>query len=105
MYVGHAETRGELMQHREVLFESTVRPDEQQSRPRVEVTLVRVEVPDDILDALVRDDAADEHDIGPVVVELARSRSFGRQIEMREVGDDRQYAGGGEPERLELLCG
>ena len=104
MHVRHAEPRGELMQHREILLEPAVRPDEQQPRPRVEVTLVRVEVPDDVLDALVRDDAADEQDVRPVVVELPRDQIVRRQIEMREIGDDRQHAGGIEPERFELLA-
>ena len=92
------------MQHREIFVEAAVRPDEQQARPRVEVTLIRVEVPDDVFDALVRDDAADEQDVRPVVVVFLRDQIVRRQIEVREVGNDRQHARGIEPERFELLA-
>ena len=104
VHVRHAEPRAQLMQHRQVLLEAAVGSDQQQPRPRVEVTLVGVEVPDDVFDALVRNDSPDEQDVRPVVVELPRDQVVRRQIEMREVGNDWQHAGGIEAQRFELLA-
>ncbi len=68
------------------------------------MTLIRVEVPDDVFDALVRNDAPDKQDVRPVVVVLLRDQIVRRQIEVREIGNDRQHARGIEPQRFELLA-
>src|SRR5688572_2219740 len=61
-----------------------------------------MEVADDVFNPLVRDDAADKQDVRPVIVVLTRDQIVWRQVEMLEIGNDRQYAGGIEPEGFEL---
>ena len=48
--------------------------------------------------------APDEQDVGPVVVVFLRDQIVRRQIEVREVGNDREHARRIEPERFELLA-
>src|SRR5688572_16793297 len=63
-----------------------------------------MEVTDDVLNPLVRDDAADKQDVRPVVVVLARDQIVRRQVEMLEIGNDRQHPRGVEPEGLKLAA-
>ena len=65
VHVRHAEPRARADAASRGTSRSRHTTHQQQPRPRVEVALVRVEVPDDVLDALVGDDAADEQDVGP----------------------------------------
>ena len=101
--VRRAEPRDQRVQHRQVFLEAAVGADQQQSRARIVPRAVDVEGADDVLELLVRDHPAHEHDVGPAVVERPGGHQVGRQIEMREVGDDRQHAGRAESEVFELL--
>src|SRR5215203_4700218 len=103
MHVRDAEPRGELMEHRQVLLKTAVRPHEEQAGLRVEMALVRVEVPDDIFNPLVRNDASDEQDVRPIVVILPRNEVVWRQVEMRKIRNDGQHTSRVETQRLELL--
>ncbi len=62
-----------------------------------------MEVPDHVLNALVRDDASDKENIGPAVIELGGDQVIGGAVQMREIRDDRQHAGWCEPEPFQLL--
>jgi len=63
---------------------------------------IHVEGADHVLELLVRDHPAHEHHIGPVVVEPAGECAIGNDVEVGEVGNDRQHSGVRKPERLEL---
>ena len=102
--VGSAQVRDERRQQREVGLEAAVRADEEQPRPRIVPRAIDVKGADHVLELLVRDHAADEHHVGPLVVESRRERAIRCQVEVAEVGNDRQHAGGGEAERLEFLA-
>src|SRR5690349_11579734 len=90
------------MEHCQILLKTPVRSDEEQAGLRVEVTLVGVKVPDDIFNPLVRNHAADEKDVRPIVVILPRNQIVWRQVEMRKIRNDRQHAGWIESQRFEL---
>src|SRR5688572_26054315 len=103
MHVGRTQSRAELMQRGKVLLEAAVRPYQQQTRSRIEVTLVRMEVTDDVLDAFVRNDPADEQNVRPAVVELPGDEVVRLTIEVREVGHYGQNARRVEAERGKFL--
>ena len=60
-------------------------------------------MPDDVLDLLVRDDPADEQQVGPAVVEGLRHRAIGHHVEVLEARDHRQDVGAREAELDQLL--
>ena len=101
--VGCFETRDELVQHRQISFEPTVRTDEQQPRPRIVARTVGMEGADDRLELLVRNHASDKHHVRPTVVEVSRQHAVRLDVQVSEVGDDGENAGWSETERLELL--
>ena len=94
----------ELMQHRDVALEPALRSDQQQPRSRVEPSLVGVKPANHVLDPLVRNRPADEQQIHPIVVEVARMHVVGRAAQMREIGHHRQHTRGRKAEGLELLA-
>ena len=98
------QLRGQFIQRGQITLEETEHPDDQQSRARVEVHVVGVEHPDQVLDLLVRDDPADEEDIGPLVVKLIGDETIGDPIEVSEVRNDGQHRGAGKSQRFEVLA-
>ena len=70
VHVRDAQLSDELVKHGKVFLVSAIRSDQQQPRPRIEVALIGVEVPNHVLDALIRNDSADEQNIGPFIVEF-----------------------------------
>src|SRR5262245_63445320 len=96
------ERRRQLRQPGEITLESALRADDQQPRSSVEERLIRVEEANHVLDLLVGDHAADEHHIGPLVVELPRDQPSWTAIEVREIRYHRQDGGTWKAERLEV---
>ena len=82
VHVAGAERRRQLMDRRQVALVAAVGADDQQAGPLVERRVVRVKKADQVLDLLVRDDAADEHDIRPVVVELTGHHAVRLPVEI-----------------------
>ena len=104
VHVAGAEPADQLVERSEVALEPALRADQQQARPRVEDRVVGVEPADHVLDLLVGDHPADEDDVGPLVVEVARDQPVRLAVEVAEVGHHRQHRGAGEAERLEILA-
>ena len=78
--------------------------DEDEAVVCVDVALVDFSEPDDVLDLLVRRDAADEQEVHEAVVEQdVERRPLGRLRDARSVDRDREDPGAAEAERLELL--
>ncbi len=103
MHLRDTETADQLVQRRQIAFESRLRTHEQEPGSRIEDGVVRVEPADHILNLLVGDHAPDENDIRPVVVEIASDEPVRLAIEVREVWNDRQHRGSRESQRLEIL--
>jgi hypothetical protein len=71
------------------------RADQQQARSGIVPGPIGVEGADDILELLVRDHPAHEHDVRPPIVKPLGRHRVRRQIEMREVRDDRHRKNSG----------
>ena len=80
------------------------RPDQQQARTRVVPGSIGVEGGDHVFELLVRNDAPDKHDVGPLVIEGSGERPVGLDVQMCETGNDGQNTRRSETERLELLA-
>src|SRR5262249_2488516 len=98
------ERRDKLVQRGEIPLELGMRSDNQQSGARIELRLVCVEEADQIVDLLVRNDPADEQDIGPRIVELVGNQPIRRKVEQGEVRYDRQRPGSAKAQRLEIFA-
>jgi hypothetical protein len=87
-----------------VALEHAEGSDDQQARARIEPRVVDVKEPNQILDLLVADDAAHEHDVGPGVVVLRSDEAVGRLVEMTEVRDDGKDRRARKSEPFEILA-
>ena len=92
-----------MIQRGKVAFEEAEDTDDQQSGAAVDLRVVRVKEADEVLDLLVRDDAADEEDVCPVVVELTRDEVVGRQFEVREVRHHGEHCRPRKSEAIEVF--
>jgi hypothetical protein len=100
----HAERRHQLAQAVVVALVAAVVADEQQPAVRLVVPLVQRERADEVVDALVRDDAADEGDVlPPVRVEALHDRGR-RPLVRGQVEHDRQHAVRVKPACSELAA-
>jgi hypothetical protein len=70
----------------------------------VEIHVVGVKHPDQVLDLLVRDDPSDEEDIGPLIVKLIGDETIGDSVEVSEVRNDRQHRGARKSKCFEVLA-
>ncbi len=98
----HAQRAHHLREAREVALVAAVVAGEDQPALRVERLLVRRERPDEVVDLLVRDHAADEQDVGPAVVVQRPRHRRRRGLVLVQVEHDGQHAGARVPRRLQL---
>jgi hypothetical protein len=102
MHMIGTERSGEVVERREISFESRVSPNDDQARSSVEL-LVGVKETDQILDLLVGNDSAHEQNVRPGIVELAGKPSVRLAIEVRKVRHDRQHPGPWKAKLIQVL--
>src|SRR5262245_62149647 len=102
MHVIGTERSGEVVERREIPFESRVGANDDKARSSVEL-LVGVKESDQILDLLVGNDSPHEQNVRPGIVELAGEPSVWLTIEVRKVGHDRQHRGPWKAQLLQVL--
>src|SRR5262249_32254829 len=82
MYVRRVERRREMIQRGEVALASAVGADDDEAGGGIEDGVICMEEADEILNLLVRDHPADEHDVRPVIVEVLRQDPLRLAVEV-----------------------